>query len=334
MPMEKTFRERNLTVLATCTLVAMVIAILGTFQLANLPLIAGEKYTAIFSEAGGLKVGDPVEVAGVTVGKVKSLRLDHATVRVGFTVDGVAMGSATTATIKTGTLLGARYLALEPAGSGGLEGDEIPLARTTAPYNLTDSLSQVAAHTKQLDLEAVGQAMHTFSQTFRDTSDELGPAFAGVTALSRSISKRDSQLRELFRLAESVTGTFRERSDQIAKLIRSGNLILAELSARRAVIARLITSAHSLANEVSAVVTDNRAQLKPALVELNKLLVLLNKNQDNIQVAIRRASAFITGLGEGVAHGPWFTGHLDLAVGPAGLPVDPNSPPSTGGNRP
>ncbi|MCW2751514.1 MAG: virulence factor Mce family protein, partial [Aeromicrobium sp.] len=58
----------------------------------------------------------------------------------------------------------------------------------------------------------------------------------------------------------------------------------------------------------------------PALVQLNQLLALLNRNQDNITVSIKRASSFITGLGEGVAHGPWFTGHLDLATGPAGLP--------------
>jgi phospholipid/cholesterol/gamma-HCH transport system substrate-binding protein len=322
MHMEKTFRERNLTTLALVTLVATVAAIMGSFQLGNLPLIAGSTYTAVFAEAGGLKQGDPVQVAGVTVGKVKSVTLDKATVRVEFNAKDVDLGSETRARIKTGTLLGARYVALYPAGGGELSSSEIPLARTVAPYNLSDSLSEVAAHTEKLDMPSIARAMSSFSQTFRDTSDELGPAFEGVTALSRTISSRDAELRELFKRAESVTGTFRERTDQISALIRDGNLILAELNARRAVIGRLIRASQGLADAASNIVIDNRRDLNPALVELNSLLALLNKNEENITVAIQRASSFITGLGEGVAHGPWFTGHLDLATGQAGLPFD------------
>jgi len=322
MHMEKTFRERNLTTLALVTIVGTVVAIMASFQLGNLPLIAGSTYTAVFAEAGGLKTGDPVQVAGVTVGKVKSVELDKATVRVKFNAKDVELGSETRAQIKTGTLLGARYLALFPSGGGELESSEIPLARTKAPYNLSESLSQVAAQTQELDMPTIAKAMSSFSQTFRDTSDELEPAFEGISALSKTISSRDAELRTLFKRAEAVTGTFRERTAQISALIRDGNLILGELNERRAVIARVILAARGLADAVTNIVNDNRRELNPALVELNSLLDLLNKNQENIIVAIQRASSFITGLGEGVSHGPWFTGHVDLATGPAGLPFN------------
>lgn len=319
--MTKKFRERNLTVIAIAAVVGLLAAIAGSFQLAELPGIAGTSYGARFAEAGGLKTGDAVRVAGVTVGKVNTVELDRNTVLVEFTAKDIELGESTTAQIKTGTLLGSRFLNLVPRGDGAMSsGAEIPLDRTKAPYTLTDSLSAVAGHSRKLDLDLIGDALRTFSDTFRDTADDLAPAFSGITELSRTISSRDKALRTLFKRAENVTGTFRQRTQQITTLIRDGNLILAELQARRHSIERLIVNTTAVADQVSAMVEENKGQLRPALNELNKVLKLLRRNEGNIVATVDRAASFITGLGEGVAHGPWFTGHLNLPPGMAATP--------------
>ena len=75
------------------------------------------RYQALFSEAGGLAVGNDVTVSGIKVGSVSSIELDNGDALVGFTIDGkYALGSDTTAHIRTGTLLGERVLALESGG--------------------------------------------------------------------------------------------------------------------------------------------------------------------------------------------------------------------------
>ena len=80
------------------------------------------RYQALFTEAGGLTVGNDVTVSGIKVGSVSSIELDNGDALVGFTIDGkYALGSDTTAHIRTGTLLGERVLALESAGSGTLD---------------------------------------------------------------------------------------------------------------------------------------------------------------------------------------------------------------------
>ena len=312
--MAKKFRERNLTVIAIVGVVGMVLAIAGTFELANLPMIAGSSYSAAFTESGGLQEGDPVKVAGLQVGKVESVDLDGTVIKVDFTAKHVTLGQQTTAQIKTGTLLGARYLNVVPQGNGQLTA-EIPVQRTTAPYSLTQGIDNLTHETQQLDTGLIAQALQTFSDTFRDTSGRLQPAFDGLTRLSQTISSRDQALRDLFAKAESVTGTFEQRTQQITALVNDGNVLLGELQSRRQVISNLISTTSALADQVSGFVNDNQAQLKPALDQLNGVLDLLRRNQGNIVAAVDRASAFITGLGEGVAHGMWFTGHLDLSTG-------------------
>ena len=76
-------------------------------------------YQALFSEAGGIAAGNNVLVSGVKVGTVSEVSLREGDALVTFAANGkVRLGSQTTAHIRTGSLLGARVLTLEPAGSG------------------------------------------------------------------------------------------------------------------------------------------------------------------------------------------------------------------------
>ena len=76
------------------------------------------RYQALFTEAGGLVAGNDVTVSGIKVGSVSSIELDNGDALVDFHHRRVryALGSDTTAHIRTGTLLGERVLALESDG--------------------------------------------------------------------------------------------------------------------------------------------------------------------------------------------------------------------------
>src|SRR5262245_26206211 len=77
----------------------------------------GVTYRAEFAEAGGLSTGNDVKVSGVKVGSVTDVALGDRGAVVTFVVKGtVRIGDQTTAHIRTGSLLGARILTLEPAG--------------------------------------------------------------------------------------------------------------------------------------------------------------------------------------------------------------------------
>lgn len=331
MAMRVSFRERNLTVIAITAVVTLVLAVVVTFRIADLPALAGNTYAADFAEAGGLKPGDPVEVAGVAVGKVKEMSLQGNAVHVKFTVKHLHLGSETKARIKTGSLLGARFVELEPAGSGKLE-ETIPTSRTSAPYNLSSELIGIAGHTRKIDLDAVSKALQTFSDAVQPSTQEIGPAMSAVTDLSRVVSSRDADLRRLFRRANAVTAVFRDRTKQITTLMRDGQELFAELLVRKAAIEQLFRTASVAADQVSSLVRENRRSLKPALTQLEQTLDVLVKNKDNLRVAIKRVASFITPLGEGVASGPWFFGYLDLAPGLASL-NNPASLLSDGGTQ-
>ncbi len=92
-----------------------------SIKLGKLELIGGDVYEvdALFNSATGLKAGAAVEVAGVEVGRVKTIRLKEDRAMVTLSVqNGTKLYSDTIASIKTRGIIGEKYLTLSPGGGG------------------------------------------------------------------------------------------------------------------------------------------------------------------------------------------------------------------------
>lgn len=266
------------------------------------------RYQALFAEAGGLTVGNDVTVSGIKVGSVSSIELDNGDALVGFTIDGkYALGSDTTAHIRTGTLLGERVLALDSDGSGKLDRQQvIPTSRTSSPYSLTDAVGDLTSNTAETDTDSLNQSLDTLAQTLDQISPQLGPTFDGLSRLSRSLNSRNESLVELLKTAGDVTGIFSERSRQVNALILNANDLLAVLNDRRYAITSLLANISAVSRELTGVVADNEQQLAPALERLNNVVAMLERNRDNLAKILPGAAKYYLTQGEIVSNGAYY----------------------------
>ena len=82
-------------------IILLVIAIGVGQSFASVPMLfATPTYYAQFSDTGGLNKSDKVRIAGVDVGKVRSMTIDGDKVVIGFGLDGTQIGKGTRASIK------------------------------------------------------------------------------------------------------------------------------------------------------------------------------------------------------------------------------------------
>jgi phospholipid/cholesterol/gamma-HCH transport system substrate-binding protein len=117
-----------------------------SYQAANVSTVDGYEVTADFSGIGGLKKGDDVQISGVKVGSVKNVELVPESYLAKVTIsvnEGIKLPADTGALISSESLLGGRYLALEPGADEDRylkAGDRIEW--TQAPQNLEQLLGQ------------------------------------------------------------------------------------------------------------------------------------------------------------------------------------------------
>ena len=305
------------------------------------------RYQALFNEAGGLIVGNDVTVSGIKVGSVDKISLQNGDALVGFTIAGkYALGSDTTAHIRTGTLLGERVLALDSAGSGTLDPKQvIPTSRTSSPYSLTDAVDDLTTNTAGTDIEQLNQSLDTLSATIDQIAPQLGPTFDGVTRLSRSLNNRNESLAELLKTAGDVTGILSKRSAQVNALILNANDLIGVLNDRRQAIVGLLSNTSAVSRALTGVVADNEKELAPTLERLNRVNAVLEKNRDNIGKALRGLAKYEVTQGELVANGAYYNAYvpnlqpaqllqpfLDYAFG-FRRGVNAGQPPDTAGPR-
>ena len=314
------FAERNKLVIAVVGLVVLGLAFFVTFQAEALPVIGGGKVVkAYFAESGGLKKGNEVRVAGVKVGKVTGIALDGAKVVVSFRVKGVSLGDQTTAAVDVKTLLGQKYLALDPAGTKPLQ-HPIPQEHTTTPYDVNAAFSDLATDVGQIDTGQLEKSFDALSDAFKDTPASVRSMVTGLTALSKTISSRDTQLAQLFEKTSSVSQTIAARDDQLARIVEDGNQLLTTLDERRDAIKQMLQGTAALATQVSGLVADNQKQLTPALEKLDKVSTILQQNQDNLDAAVQKIGPYYRMLTSAMGNGHWVDAYV------CGLFTDDNAP--------
>jgi phospholipid/cholesterol/gamma-HCH transport system substrate-binding protein len=309
----KPFRERNPVIIGAISMSVIALLILGAFRAQDLPLIGGgDTYTAAFTESGGLKADDPVRIAGVRVGKVTDIKLDGDHVQVTFNVKTDSeFGSETGAAIRINTLLGAMYLALEPAGPGQLEaGKEIPVERTTSPYDVVEAFSGLADTADQIDTDQLAASLTTLADLTRNTPEEFQAALSGVSRLSSNIADKSDRINLLLQNLERVSSVLNDRDEDIIALMKDSDTLFQALVQRREAVHDLLVSTSTLSQELTALIRQSRDDLKPALTQLDDVVGILNKNEENLDNSLRLMAPFYRVFTNTLGSGPWFDTYI------------------------
>jgi phospholipid/cholesterol/gamma-HCH transport system substrate-binding protein len=116
-----------------------------SIRLGQVDLFGARGYNVIadFPTVGGLKSGSVVEIAGVRVGRVESIRLKDFQARVAMHIDqGIPIQTDAIVSIKTKGLIGEKFVQINPGGSEKLVGDGGRLTEVEAPVDIEELISK------------------------------------------------------------------------------------------------------------------------------------------------------------------------------------------------
>ncbi|MGI9161764.1 MAG: MCE family protein [Mycobacterium sp.] len=311
MKLTRSFSERNPLVLGAigiALILTLVAAALGNQKLSFLN--PNKSHSAYFADSAGLFEGAIVQVSGYPVGKVSGIDLDDTGVLVTFTMPGnIHLGKGTTAAIRTKGLLGTKELNVVPGGEGQLSGP-IPMDRTQSPYQLPDTLGELATTISGINTNQLSDSLATLAQTFADTPPQLRSAVQGVARIADTLNSRDAQLRNLLDNAAKATGVLAKRTDRIVNLVRDTNALLSALQTQSAALDQITGNISAVARQLKQFIAENRQQLKPTLDKLNDVLALVDTRKERIQKAIKGLNNYAMAMGETVSAGPFFKAYV------------------------
>jgi len=116
-----------------------------SIKLGKMEMVGGKGYelNALFPNVGGLKTGSPIVIAGVEVGRVKSIALENYQARVSISLPhDVKIQEDAIASIKTKGLIGEKYIEITPGGSEKILKPGSQIHETQPPVDLEELISK------------------------------------------------------------------------------------------------------------------------------------------------------------------------------------------------
>lgn len=305
----KNFRERSPVIVGIISILAIMAATTFAFFIDRIPALKqAYKISAEFKDAAGIVAENQVRVAGIKVGTVESVELAGDRVVVTMEIDnGIDIPDDAFAEIKLATLLGTKFVDIEAKGGAPFleDGDQIPLERTTVPYEIYQASNQGTNVLEDLDGELLNEMLVELTKLTKVAQDEIGQALEGLNELGAGMNAKNENLRSLLAGANDLTKLLSDEGDEIVSLIDSSNEVLGTLAAKREEIQSLLAATNVMARDVAALVRDNRGNIDSILRDLHRALIVLEQNVQHLDQAFEYAGPSSRYFGSIFMQGRW-----------------------------
>lgn len=312
----------------------LTVCALGTFVLlmifAQFRFGEGRTYNAEFSNVSGLKKGNLVRIAGVEVGTVQDISINHdASVRVEFSADNsVVLTEGSQAMIRYDNLFGGRYLALEE-GAGGARvlhpGETISLARTKPGLDLDAVVGGFRPLFRALNPEQVNELSGQLLQAFQGQGPTIGSFLDQAAALTNTLADRDVLIGQVIDNLNTVLGSLGGQSDRLDKAVTSLSQFINGLAQRKTDISNAVAYTNAAASSIADLLSQARGPFHELISQTDGVASLAEADHDYLDNLLNTLPGKYQALNRQGIYGDFFTFYLCNLVlkvnGKGGQPV-------------
>ncbi|MFW0791224.1 MCE family protein [Gordonia sp. CPCC 205333] len=208
----------------------VVLAVLGLIAAGLYVFTPGkETVKANFAEAGQIRTGDNVRIAGIPVGAVSSVKLAGDHVEVTMSVDrNTFVGSESSADVKMLTIVGGTYIDITSVGEEPLGDKAIPAARTSVPYSLTEVFQVAQPKISKIDATPLRKTLVQLNDGFASNPGSLRKNLTAVSSMLTNLNKRQDEFGAMLNLAAEYSKTVNANGDVLTATVRNLSLFITE----------------------------------------------------------------------------------------------------------
>ena len=226
--MSRSYRHElgvGVMVLIAAVLTGWMALKVGSFGMGN-----HKKYTADFSNVAGIHHGSGVSVSGVSVGRVDGIKLTEDGARLTLLVSPrVTLHSDAIAIIRARSVLGEKYVAIEPGSSSGpkLEGRHIP--NTRGQVEIDELLMATGTLLEGVDTKKLASAIDAFSAAFEEDPERPTRLLEGAESLLGELRSLVDKGAVFASEGQQAVEGVSSLTQQASSLIRRSDQIIADL---------------------------------------------------------------------------------------------------------
>ena len=266
---------------------ALVLGLIVLLAIVSFRIVNGlTEYRLIvpLDTADGLYPGSDVLIAGAKAGSVQDITLDGNQTLVTITLDDAyaPVHADARVTVRPKSLLGEKYVALDPGSSNELaSGSRLPQTQVARAVELQDVVNSLDAPTREklrtlvisLGGGLAGRGLDT-NQTLAYGRQDLDH----LAAITDTLAARDHDLEKVIQGLDQVTAELSksDRRVELGALIKNSETLLHSLSQQDAQIKATLANANAALSRTDASLSGTATQLNDILRQAPTTMSLLN----------------------------------------------------------
>jgi phospholipid/cholesterol/gamma-HCH transport system substrate-binding protein len=253
----------------------------------------------VYASAPGLFPGAAVDVLGVPVGTVTSVRNVADRVEVGMQVhSGERIPAKAFASLVAPELLGQPDVDLNPGYTGGAflqPGATIPEQRTSVPVSTDELLKQLQRTLRQLNPHAVGDLVTNLAQDLSGQGTGLNNLLATAAGTLQLLADKGVALGQLNGTLAQLTGTLDSDTSQIEQLVREYDTVSTVIAQHAGPLGDAITQLAGASTALVGLLTPNLQPLESDVGTVTTVGRTLDRNISNIDGVLQQSNNLFQG---------------------------------------
>ncbi|MDQ3155204.1 MAG: MCE family protein [Actinomycetota bacterium] len=278
-------------------------------------------YSAVFTNVSGLRAGDDVRAAGVSIGRVQSVEVDaRGRANVGFILaERQPIYRNTSMIVRYQNLLGQRYLALVPGTGDSVAqaaGTTIPESRTSPGFDLTALLNGFEPLFATLEPTEVNKLAGSIVAVMQGEGGTIESLLEQTASMSTNLASNDEVFGRVIDNLTPVLENLADHGKEFDTTVDELRALTSALAEQRTTIGDSIDGLSDLSAATEDLVTEARPDLARDLKTLTRLSKTVVENREQVAGVLDKLPLATGAFSRPMSHGTWLNIYMcNIAVG-------------------
>jgi phospholipid/cholesterol/gamma-HCH transport system substrate-binding protein len=292
---------------------------------------------AELSDVTGLASGDTVNIAGVPVGQVSSIGVQHGHALVSLSIDNtVSLLRSTDVGMRWHNVIGQKEIELYPGHAGPTlpPGATIPLNHDVTDASIDTFLNSLGPLLASINPKEANAFVENVSGALEGDTAQINQLIDSGATVSSTVQALDSQVGQIIGNLNQVLTALASRSGDIDSLVTNLQTVSSALASKNSLLDDVVGNLSLVATDLAGLIGKNHSTITSTIDNLQTVAADVQNNQQNLANSLSTLGAGLAPYIQISQWGQWFaveTVYTCLASQSVCPYYQPGNPPAGSG---
>jgi phospholipid/cholesterol/gamma-HCH transport system substrate-binding protein len=295
---------------AIFALVCLVLLVGLAVRIGNISLFSSRHtVNADLSDVTGLAGGDTVNIAGVQVGQVSSIGVQHGHAVISMSINNtVTLRRSTDVGMRWHNVIGQKEIELYPGKTGAVmpPGATIPMNHDVTDASIDTFLNSLGPVLASINPSEANAFVENVSGALENDTAEINQLLNSGAEVSNTVQALDTQVGSIIGNLDQVLTALASRSGDIDSLVTNLQTVSSALASKNTLLDDVVGNLSQVATDLASLIGNNHTTITSTIDNLQAVAADIATNQQNLSNSLGTLGAGLAPYIQISQWGQWF----------------------------